>query len=543
MPDPYDYTSTFANIPSPNAAILQGIQGGAALSQLQNQAQQQSAALAQQQQQKQVVQSLMSNPNASADDYAKAAVLVPQLSAQFKQAWDTKSAAQAQNDLKNMVQWSSAIQSGQPQIASQGMRDQAAAIENTAGGPTPESKALRTKADQVDANPNSANFVLKSMIAANPNGKTAIDGIVALGGEQRAQDLAPAAVRKANADAGTAEADNVLKAQQITAQKAGALAKVVKSPDQVQAFLQSEAKAGRITPDDLATFRANVPTDPAALPGFLNSIMTLGVKPDDQQKYVAPDANAKLAADTTKRGQDITARTASARLQFDKDQANTADAPDATPDAEKKLWVHQYVAGNGSVPRSAPAAVRNHIGTWAAEMGITPADLSSGAAQAKFDQASASTSGHRAGSMASVEATIPALISNARNLSRQLGQGKFVPLNQLMQMANDKISDPKLAAFKVGHQALASEYQQVISRGGTNVTALKEAMHVLNSAKSDEAYNAALDQVDKEVAINVAGTRKVRAGLGGAHGDIAPAQPTVSHPADISALLKKYGGQ
>lgn len=196
--------------------------------------------------------------------------------------------------------------------------------------------------------------------------------------------------------------------------------------------------------------------------------------------------------------------------------------PAGITDAEKNNWIHTYITANGSVPRSAPAYVRNSIGTWAAQVGITPADIAKGTAQAKFDQASANTSGHRAGGMASVEATMPALTANALENSQKLNKGNFVPLTQLMQMADDKMSDPDLAAFKLAHMAVVSEYQQVISRGGTNVTSLKEAMHLLNGAAGPEAYASALRQVDKEVAMNVAGTAAVRANLGGAHG-VAPA--------------------
>lgn len=203
--------------------------------------------------------------------------------------------------------------------------------------------------------------------------------------------------------------------------------------------------------------------------------------------------------------------------------------PGAITEAEKQNWVRLYV-NNGGVPRSSPPVVQRNVGTWVAQMGITPDDISSGRAQAKYDQAAATTAGHRAGSMAGVEAAMPALADNALALSQKLDQGKFVPLNKLEQIADSQISDPDLAAFKVAHQALASEYQQVIARGGTNVTALKEAMHVLNLANGPDAYAAAVNQVKREVAINVDAMNKVRASMGGVHGG-KPAGPSmVSNP-------------
>lgn len=190
--------------------------------------------------------------------------------------------------------------------------------------------------------------------------------------------------------------------------------------------------------------------------------------------------------------------------------------PDTVSTDEKDLWLHQYIAGNGAVPRSAPAWVKNNIGTWAAEKGITPQDLSSGMAQTKYDQASANTAGHRAGAMAGVEAVIPALASNAVELASKLDQGRFVPINKLMQMGETSISDPDLSAFRVANQALISEYQQVISRGSTgNVTALNEAMKVLNGATDIYAYRSAVGQVMKEVEMNSAGMKQVRNEMGG----------------------------
>lgn len=190
-------------------------------------------------------------------------------------------------------------------------------------------------------------------------------------------------------------------------------------------------------------------------------------------------------------------------------------------DAEKKNWIHTYISGNGSVPRSAPKYVQNSIGTWAAAAGITADDIAKGTARNKFDQSAAVTAGHRAGSMASVEAAMPAIIDNAVSLSANVPKGAWVPLNKLVTMSEDSISDPRVAAFRVGHQALVSEYQLVIGRGGANVFALKEAGHALEAARDQDAYIAAADQVRKEIAINVAASNTVRSNIGGAHG--APA--------------------
>jgi hypothetical protein len=528
--EPIDYSGAFANIQSPAQAFTQGLQGGVALQQVQAEQAQQQAAFAQKQQMQADLAALSANPTPQA--IAAASLKYPQLSEQFKRSLDMLTPEQQKAKIAAAAPVHAAALSGEYGVAAKQLREHADALQNS--GNDQEAQQTRAMADLVEQHPETATVTTGMLLASAMGPDKYAASFKDIGAETRATAAEPTELRKKAADAGTAEADLTAKNLSIVAQKAGALAKPGVKPEQAATMFRSLAAQGVIPKADLQGYIDGIPTDPTALPDYLRQVQASGMKADDQMKFTTPDANSQLQSETTKRGQDITANTAAARLKFDKDQADAADAPDNTPDNEKKLWVHQYVAGNGSVPRSAPASVRNHIGTWAAQMGITPADLSSGSAQAKFDQASAVTSGHRAGSMASVEATMPALTANARDLSHQLDQGKFVPLNQLVQMANDKISDPKLTAFKIAHQAVVSEYQQVISRGGTNVTALREAMHVLNSAKSAEAYDAALNQVDKEVAINVAGTKGVRAGLGGAHGASAAPPATPAIPAGWS---------
>lgn len=223
--DPIDYSGAFANVPNPVQSFTQGLQLGSNVQQLQLQQQQQQIALAQQQQQAQVVHSLVTNPNANASDYSKAMLLVPGLKDQLKNAWDTKNTAQQQSNLSDMTQWSSAIQNGQPKVASDAMRARADAMENTAGQPTQESQALRAQASVVDAHPDFANFMIKAALVSHPDGSKVVDSIAKLGQEQRAQDLHPAAVDtavagadKAVADASKAQSDATVASATIPAQ-------------------------------------------------------------------------------------------------------------------------------------------------------------------------------------------------------------------------------------------------------------------------------------------------------------------------------------
>lgn len=190
--DPINYA---IDVQAPVQAAAQGYQFGAGIRDDQFKQQQQQLALQQQQQQGQIIRSLVSNPNAGADDYSKAMLLVPGMKDQLKQSWDVKNADQQQSHLSDFSQWAAAIQQGQPKVASDAMRARAAAIENTSGGPTPESQGYRRQADVIDAHPEFGGFILKSLLAAQgEQGLKVVDQLRNLGND-------PANAKKLAADA------------------------------------------------------------------------------------------------------------------------------------------------------------------------------------------------------------------------------------------------------------------------------------------------------------------------------------------------------
>lgn len=203
MTSPFDYRIDVAN---PLESAVKGYQIGAGIQDHQLQQQQKQAAFQQQQEQQRALRALISNPNAGAKEYADATLLAPGMREQLKQAWDTKNTAQQQSHLSDLSQWSAAIQNGKPEIASEAMRQRADAMEATAGGPTPESQAMRANAKVVQEHPQFANnAVIKPMIFAHPDGGKVIDSIAKLGSERRADQLQTGLVDKGVAEAITAQ--------------------------------------------------------------------------------------------------------------------------------------------------------------------------------------------------------------------------------------------------------------------------------------------------------------------------------------------------
>lgn len=249
---PLDYTINIAN---PIESALKGYQQGIGINQLQQAQSAQQAAMQQKQQQADIIQSLVSNPNATADDYSKAMLVVPGLSDQLKQAWATKNTAQQQSQLADLAQWGAAIQSKNPKIAVDGMNERARAMENANGGPTKDSEALRAQAQALEAHPEFGGFMIKSLLAAHPEGSKVIDGIVALSGEKRASDQADADLRSKNAAASKAEAEATVAQATIPEQIAKpaselATAEQKRRLDQFNAEIaaaDSETKRGQLT--------------------------------------------------------------------------------------------------------------------------------------------------------------------------------------------------------------------------------------------------------------------------------------------------------
>ena len=204
MVQPIDYGSAFAP-QSPTQAFAGGYQIGAGIrDDIQQQQALQAQAQAQQEaarRQQEVLQSLIANPRAGAQDYASASLLIPGLKDQLKQSWEMRNTAQQEANLRDMGQAYSAIVSGRPDIAVKQLQSRADAMEAAGANPA-EIQALRTNAQVIEANPEFARTTMGVTLASIPGGDKVLSGISTAGRETREQQQAPAALAKANAEAG-----------------------------------------------------------------------------------------------------------------------------------------------------------------------------------------------------------------------------------------------------------------------------------------------------------------------------------------------------
>jgi hypothetical protein len=196
--------------------FLSGLQAGSALGGIENAAEKQRLALAAAKQYQADLQGALANPNPQA--FAALALKYPAQREAVKQSWDQLSEADRKQEGDTMAQSYSALLSGKPEIAKQVVQAQIAARKNSGLDTSHYDNALAL----LDADPQKAQAALGFTLAHINDPKAFATQFGALGGEQRAQEQAPAELDKKVADASTAKSEATLKGAQ--AKNAGQLA-------------------------------------------------------------------------------------------------------------------------------------------------------------------------------------------------------------------------------------------------------------------------------------------------------------------------------
>jgi hypothetical protein len=225
---PEDYSGAFANIQPPAQAFMQGLQGGAALQQVQAEQAQQQAASARKQQMQSDLAALSMNP--SAQSIAEASLKYPELSEPFKRSLDMLTPAQQQAKINAAGPVHAAALAGEYGVAAKQLREHADALQNS--GQEQEAKQTRAMADMIEQHPETATTTTGMLLAAAMGPEKYAAAFKDIGAEDRAAAEAPSDLAKKRADASTAQADATTKKLAIVAQKAGALAKPGVKPAQ-----------------------------------------------------------------------------------------------------------------------------------------------------------------------------------------------------------------------------------------------------------------------------------------------------------------------
>ena len=196
---PINYTALQTN---PNEALMQGIKTGLTLETIgqERQAQQLAQQAAQQQQQaSQLMQRVLSNPNATAADYGAISAINPKFTESIKAQWDRLDTSRQQQSLGDASKLFSALQAGRPDVALESVEMQLKAAENS--GDAQRAQQFKAFKDMIQQAPDYARTILGSTIAATPGGDKYFTTLKTIGEEGRAQAKAPADLLKATVEA------------------------------------------------------------------------------------------------------------------------------------------------------------------------------------------------------------------------------------------------------------------------------------------------------------------------------------------------------
>jgi hypothetical protein len=450
------------------------------------------------------------------------------------------------------------------------MNARADAIENTAQGvPTRESQALRAQAQTIKEHPEFGGFIIKSMLVAHPKGGDVVDAIAKLGVESRAAAQAPADLRKANADAGEAESDVFLKNQGIVAQTAGALAKPgVKSTQVVTMFKSLEAR-GVIPKGGAQEYIDNMPANAKALPDYLRQVQASGMTADAQTKYTTPDANSVLSAQTQVQTTSMNNRT----------QLEVQDRIAARQASNAQFKVEHGIAGlteeqnealfgeNGAVTtgRLDPNRVNSKTAAIfaAAEIKNPGTDFSRISSDVARDRRTNTefAVGKSGAAVRSFNVGL-AHLDTLQQLANALDNGDYPAMNRVYNAIASQTGKAAPTNFGAAKKIVGDELVKAIVGAGGGVHDREEVAKKIDAANSPAQLKGAIQTVQELMVGQLGGLRQqyktgtgrddfnkflspraleIEAGHhGGGHG--APASPG-GHPADIGALLNKYGSK
>jgi len=184
---------------------------------------------------------------------------------------------------------------------------------------------------------------------------------------------------------------------------------------------------------------------------------------------------------------------------------NQAVSSGGFDDETKAFWTKVLQSG-GQLPSGlarTPAGKQlvSEVMTGVGHGDVSPEKILSNQAAFAGEKAGQRTVGVRAANIAVSGIEAYKFADLASVASKNVPRGKFVPANSLLQIGERNWS-PEQADFVVANQSLINAYASAVSRSGSKtVHDTQKAEEMLNTAYSHEMYQAAVDQVKKELAV------------------------------------------
>lgn len=197
--NPINYTAMQAD---PGQALMQGMKTGMTLDAISMDKRQQEAQLQAQKAQidgQRALQMVLSNPNATAQDYGAVAAMNPKFRESIKDQWDRMDSTKQQTALGDASRLHSALSSGRADVALELVETQLKAAENS--GDQKRAAGIKMYRDMIREAPDYARTMIGASMAAMPGGDKYFTSVKTQGEEARSAEAAPAELAKKKADA------------------------------------------------------------------------------------------------------------------------------------------------------------------------------------------------------------------------------------------------------------------------------------------------------------------------------------------------------
>lgn len=479
---PIDYTAGQTAITDSLRSLQGGLQLGAGI----QQAQQQQAAqeLAQQRAAQYQTDTAAFYGKPTAQGALALSLKYPDQAKPITEAFGAYTADQQKVALQDAATLTSLLHANRADLATKEIGERIQAAKNS-GLPTDDLEALQSV---IDSNPTGAYAHSLHILSALPGGDKYLANLATVGKTQQDADDSAATV------AGK-QADNAQKKLVIVGQGAGALAAVPNlKPTQAATFFRAQVAKGLMSKEDGDAAVAGVPTNPKDIPAYLNSFRDAGMTAKEQKGFTTPDANAQLQAQTSRYSTDSAARTADARLAFDKEQAAAGDdVASLTGDALDNAAARYNI--DGTLPPmgmgAAASAGRTKILNRAAELkvGISGEDQRRQQLNNKADIAnknkaiSAFTSGKQGNAIRSFNVLLTHL-DTLDSLSDALDNGNIQAVNRLGNAYAKATGKAAPTNFEGVKHIVGDELVKAVT-GGAGALGDREAIAAtINSANS-----------------------------------------------------------
>jgi hypothetical protein len=171
-------------------------------------------------------------------------------------------------------------------------------------------------------------------------------------------------------------------------------------------------------------------------------------------------------------------------------------------------------------------ALRGAVADEAQRRGLTGADLAAINADYQGQKAGLRTSGTISARIENAASEASQLAPLAIEAGRNVARSGFLPFGRAQVMFNNQTNDPAVNKFATANIGLATAYASAMARGNKpTVTDMEHARDMLSTAKSQDAYEAIVSQMQQEIAAAQAAPKRVRdnlrneiSGKGSTHG-------------------------